>query len=180
MSRQSAYAYLDERELTDAWVIWEAFAESGDVPSGDENIVFDLVSRLIRTNRLSLKQEDFLRSLLVRISEHRARKAQWEEEAAGADPIPVSTEGERMVVSGEVLSIKVRETFNGSALKMVVRADEGWKVWGTVPASVRDSLQEGDVVRFTATVKPSDNDPKFGFFSRPTKATILHSASEDE
>jgi hypothetical protein len=32
---------------------------------------------------------------------------------------------------------------------------------------------KGDTVRFMAKVKPSDNDPSFGFFSRPTKAALV-------
>jgi hypothetical protein len=44
-------------------------------------------------------------------------------------------------------------------------------VWGTVPASI-DNVQRGALVEFTATVQVSDNDPKFGFFKRPSKAKI--------
>jgi hypothetical protein len=35
-------------------------------------------------------------------------------------------------------------------------------------------VQKGDLVTFTATVNPSDKDPKFGFFSRATKASFVN------
>jgi hypothetical protein len=56
-------------------------------------------------------------------------------------------------------------------MKMLVVTDTGWKVWGTMPAAL--DVDRGARVRFTATVKPSDDDPHFGFFSRPTKAQVL-------
>jgi hypothetical protein len=35
------------------------------------------------------------------------------------------------------------------------------------------SLDKGDRVRFTATVTPSNDDAKFGFYKRPTKAELV-------
>jgi len=40
-----------------------------------------------------------------------------------------------------------------------------------------DKLWYGDSVSFMARVEPSDNDSKFGFFSRPTKAAIIQEAT---
>jgi hypothetical protein len=43
-------------------------------------------------------------------------------------------------------------------------------VWVTVPAKA--VVQKGDVIKFVATVQPSDDDVKFGFGSRPTLVAV--------
>ncbi len=35
------------------------------------------------------------------------------------------------------------------------------------------SIGRGDCARFTATLTPSDRDPKFGFYKRPSKAAFV-------
>jgi len=92
----------------------------------------------------------------------------------------------RVTIEGTVLSTKFVENNFGGSLKFLVEHATGWKVWGTVPAaicSINESQQgnghtqrgiaKGDVVRFTASVQKSDRDPKFGFFSRGSKASIV-------
>jgi hypothetical protein len=179
---ETTQSYLASCDLSEAFQIWQEGTEVAPA-TRDRQIVFDMISKLNAKQRksLSFKQQRFLADLLVSIQKDDERKAEWAREAALAEPLPVeSPDGERMVVSGEVVSLRNRMTFNGDSLKMVVRSDEGWKTWGTVPSAIRSKVAEGDIVRFTATVKPSDNDPKFGFFSRPTKATILYSAAENQ
>lgn len=110
-----------------------------------------------------------------------ARSVEWAHEAAvredrerSAPPaLPVPDSGKtRIVVEGEVLSTRWQDNdFGGGSVKMLLLADDGWKVWGTVPSSL--DLGQGARVRFTATVKPSGDDPTFGFFSRPTKAELI-------
>ena len=87
-------------------------------------------------------------------------------EAVNAQPLPTGT----VTIEGEVLTTKVQENRFGSELKMLVKG-LGWKVWGTVPRSLE--AHRGAVVRFTATVEASDDDPTFGFFKRPRNAQIL-------
>ena len=81
----------------------------------------------------------------------------------------------RYVVDGVLKGWK--ETWNdwGSCIKITVRVTvpagddvEGgeYTVYGTAPRGL-DYEAVGDVVRFKATVKKSDRDPSFGFFSRP-------------
>ncbi len=72
--------------------------------------------------------------------------------------------------------------------KMTVEMDGRQRVYGTVPAAILDALTGGVIsggdaprdeqlkgrrVRFTATVEVSDNDPAFGFYSRPSKASLV-------
>lgn len=100
----------------------------------------------------------------------------------------------RLEITGTILSAKYVDSDYGSTLKMLVEGD-GWKVWGTVPKQLADDEYGryydaddndprydgiavwtkaliGRKVTFTATVKVNEDDPSFGFFTRPTKATI--------
>lgn len=79
--------------------------------------------------------------------------------------------GVRTTIEGVVVSTKVNYTDFGTVLKMLVETDEGWKVWGTVPNSI--TAEKGDRVQFVARVEASNDDPLFGFYSRPTKAVNL-------
>jgi hypothetical protein len=51
---------------------------------------------------------------------------------------------------------------------MLVQDDRGFKVWGSVPSNLYDA--KGRSVSFSAAIQPSEDDDKFGFFKRPTKA----------
>ena len=73
------------------------------------------------------------------------------------------TEGRR-VIQARVLSTKVEDTMWGPACKMLVHTTDNQRLWGTVPRSL--DVDRGDQIEFTGTVKQSDRDPCFGFFSR--------------
>ena len=77
----------------------------------------------------------------------------------------------RIVVSGNVLAVKVQEGYYGWEQKMLVRDDRGFKVWGTVPSCIEP--ERGNRIEFTATVNKSDKDETFGFYKRPSKAKII-------
>lgn len=93
----------------------------------------------------------------------------------------------RLVVEGVVVSVQERAGYTGGTVyKMLVKAD-GFdgpvKLWGTVPSALLPDVWtsntdpeaelKGRRVRFTATLEPSEGDEAFGFYSRPTKATIV-------
>jgi hypothetical protein len=130
--------------------------------------------------RLSEKQEAAVRKILERA---KGRVAEWEvklaEEFANSADCPQG----RVQVVGTVLSVKDVETNFGNVWKMLVRDDSGFKVWGSMPRKLREPEDEngqwlaaeelkGKRVSFTAAVEPSEDDQKFGFFKRPTKAKI--------
>ena len=48
--------------------------------------------------------------------------------------------------------------------------DTGFKIWG----NRFNNVEKGDLVSFTASVTPSDKDPKFGFFKRAAKAFFVN------
>ena len=80
-----------------------------------------------------------------------------------------------VVITGTIISTKWQESYyygSSGTLKMLVQDDRGFKVYGTVPRSLEGDLQ-GERVTFIATVTPSENDPNFGFYSRPKKASFI-------
>lgn len=95
-------------------------------------------------------------------------------ERAAADPVP---EG-REVVTGEVVGLKWVPGYGYNSpdvLKMVVKDDRGFKVYGTMPRSI--DAKRGERVTFTAQLEQSNDDDRFGFFKRPTKASVILEAS---
>lgn len=135
------------------------------------------------------------------------RKAEWDakraEDAKTAKPV---VEG-RIAVIGRILSIKWKDSNYGGKFVMTVQDDRGFKVWGTVPASLENDLmaryhelklaityssddlaqglrlllnEEEQRVEFTATITKSDKDETFGFFKRPATTRRLASDAELE
>ena len=103
------------------------------------------------------------------------RAAQKAEALANAKPIPAG----RVAIEGTVLSIKsysltVGYNTNVTSLKALIQCD-GYKLFGTLPASIVDDAKVGDAVRLTATVK--EKEPGFGVYSRPTGGEILTPAN---
>ena len=125
-----------------------------------------------RYGSLTERQEAALVRSFARADERAATRAT--ENAAIQSPMPQG----RVTISGEILSTKWQDNRFGGAWKMLVRSDAGWKVYGTIPAgissgtefSVRFEELAGNRVTFTATIEPKE--PAFGFFSRPTNATV--------
>lgn len=91
------------------------------------------------------------------------------QEAVAADVIEGKVE-----ITGKILTIKGQPGFayNTTDWKMLVLDDRGFKVWGSHPRSINET-QQGDRISFTANITQSDNDSKFGFFKRPTKAIAI-------
>ena len=101
--------------------------------------------------------------------EKRKKAERAEREAfENAEPCP---EG-RVTVTGKLLGWKTQETRYGTTCRCLVQDRRGFKVWGTLPRAW-DEAKRGSPVTFSAELTPSRDDPKFGFFKRPTKARIL-------
>jgi hypothetical protein len=166
--KRKAIAVLAQHSLDAAWQIFSATEQAGY--QREENTVCDIVGRLVQYGSISDGQISYLRTLVDRIARRPEILAQREAENAAAAPLPVT--GERIAICGTVLSVKLQEF---GPPRMLVRHAAGWKVFGTVPAALSD-LKAGDAVEFHAAIKPSKNDAKFGFFSRPTKAKLVPAA----
>jgi hypothetical protein len=78
-----------------------------------------------------------------------------------AEPVPVTAE--RIQFTGVVLGVKKVETQWGDNTKCLFQDDRGFKIWGGFIG------KRGDKLSFEARVQVSEDDPKFGFFKRPTK-----------
>jgi hypothetical protein len=115
----------------------------------------------------SKKQADAVRVALERGNEYEARKR---EKAAANVIVPT---GKAIEISGTIISVKYRDDWDRWV--MIVEGDEGWRVWGTVPASIagdNPSEAQGKDVTFIADVNASDDDAAFGFIKRPRKASF--------
>lgn len=147
--------------------------QSGE-PEGFEDRLFsapshrildDLKRAHIDYGYLTVNQVQLALKLLDELD---AREAKKTERVAAGIKVP---EG-RVKVTGRVVSVKVKDTQYGPRPVMLVESPEGWRVWGTVPQAIV-GIEEGENVEFTGTIKPSDQDQTFGFFSRPSKAAII-------
>lgn len=124
----------------------------------------DVWSNLRRYGSLTDAQEEAVVRVAGSIREADARR-----EAEKNLPVVPVIEG-RVTVTGTVLTTKVQNSIYGETLKMLVRDDRGFKVWGTVPAALAGEGLKGARVTFTATVERSRDDEAFGFYKRPNKA----------
>lgn len=179
--KAKAKAILEQNGCVMAWDVYETAMKVGpDTMQYEEKTIWDMVSKLIKYGSLSDAQLGFLKKLLERMSTRAERQAQREEERRNAKPCPTG----RVIVDGVILSTKWQESQFGNTLKMLVKTEDGWCVWGTMPNSIalmpscdgKDltrGADKGDRVRFMAQVSPSNDDPKFGFFKRPTQAEML-------
>ena len=135
------------------------------------SFVQDVMRRFDRKGEITERQLAAVLKVIERDAERAERQAQWATEAELAADAPTG----KVTVTGEILSLKSQETMYGSTLKMIVKTEDGWKLWVTVPTSIMGT-DEGllnKTVTLTATVTPSDRDPKFAFGKRPTKARLV-------
>lgn len=172
---------LGEHGLADAWTVWMAGTQSKDRPAREESTIIDIVGKLIRYKDISPGQINYLRSLLARIANRPVVEAQRAAEHAAAQPVPQTDA--RVKVVGKIVSTKMVDGMYGVVTKMLVQTDAGYKVFGTVPAHFMNEVSKtgehclrGFRVEFEARLERSNNDEKFGFFSRPTKPAILERA----
>jgi hypothetical protein len=122
-----------------------------------------MVMDLTRYGSMSDKQTAFMRSLIHRIDNREAIEEARRREKEAALPCPSG----RLQVTGTVLTTKWSDGVYGRVLKMMVKAEGGYTLWGTVPSALGE-VEKGSVITFKATIEPSEKDPKHGFFSRPS------------
>lgn len=167
--KAKARGLLDEWGLSRAWDIYNA--ERDETTGYEEFTIVDVVNKLIRYGSLSERQREFITTLIDRIDRRAEAKATRQAEWNAAEEAPV-TEA-RIAIEGDVVMVKETDTPFGYQTKIIVRTLTGWKAYGTCPSAINTEGLRGSRVRFTAAFTRSDDDPKFGFFSRPTKAEII-------
>jgi hypothetical protein len=153
---------------------WELYVAKAD--GRNESVVVDMVSKLVKYGDISEKAMGYLKVLVGRIENAPAIAAARAAEAALAKPVP-AFEG-RVWVEGEVLSVKKEDGFYGYSEKALVKHADGWKLFGNLPSALHGKVSRGDKLKFKASVKVSDNDPKFGFWSRPASAEVIKAEEE--
>lgn len=139
-----------------AWV--ERNADKGD------SFAASLRDALYRYGTLTERQTAAVERTIQRAAERAAERA-----AARADVAPVET-GNAVVITGTVATLKWQDSLYGETLKCRIVTDSGAGVWGTVPSCLAD-ITVGERITFTAAVEASSDDPSFGFFKRPRKAS---------
>lgn len=143
--------------------------------STNHYIISDIAYRVNRYGEISEKQVALVFKIAADEIARAQRKAEQDAkaEALRQSGVEVPTGG-RILVEGTILSIKTQEGIYGLQVKMLVESDEGWKVWGTLPSSLNDAgVDRGSRVRFIASIERSSDDALFGFFKRPTQATVV-------
>lgn len=157
-------SYVEIRSARDAGDK-HAAAILNDLPA----FAHDIAQKCLNFDRMSEAQHKALEKCL-NLTEDRIveRNAKRDAENAAAADAPAG----RVEVTGEVLSIKTYDGDFGTTYKMLVKSTEGFKVFTSIPAAIRDDVQKGTIVTFTATLAPSHDDPKFAKGSRPSKASI--------
>lgn len=164
--KRKAKAVLEAAGLAHAWTIY--LTDSAN-DKRDESTLREIIGKLVKYGSISEAQTRFLRSLADRIERRPAIEAQRAAETEAAAPVPVTDK--RVTVSGKVLTVRKSDPDAGQfGDRMLIQHADGWKVWGSVPLAL-DGVKHGDNVVFDARIKVSDKDSKFGFFSRPTKAS---------
>jgi hypothetical protein len=132
----------------------------------DHYIVEDIKAKLFKYGSISDKQA----CLVMKIAIEDAEKTPEPEPVA----IPTELTDGRHEFIGEVLALKWKDNPWGGNLKMLLRDDRGFKLWGTAfDMDGETSYDKGDRVSFVARVERSKDDPCFGFFSRPTKGKVI-------
>lgn len=140
----------------------------------DHRIIRDMVAR---GRMLSDRQVAFALELADQVVDEVYERAANPETAPPAD-VPVPEVDGRVAVAGRVLSVKWQENDYGGSLKMLVEVETDggvYRLFGSVPSAI--DPEPGDSVTFTAAIERSRRDESFGFYKRPTKATITEGSN---
>lgn len=140
--------------------------------TGINSTARDIVTKIRRFGEPSEKQTAFLIKLHAEDAQRRAT-------ATATAPTG------RQTVTGIIVSAKLATTDFGTRANIVVDIGGGVKVWGNggtacmKPRGWNENdliVTKGDRITFTASFEPSEKDPLFGFFKRPSKVTVTKSA----
>lgn len=149
----------------------------------NEHTLQDIVKKCRKYgNGLSEGQTAFVAKLLTWIDEGIARAAEWAAKRAAENAAAIDAPTGRVVVTGEIVAAKDYDNGYGSVLKITVLADEGYRVWCSIPADLKYNDEDmyatakdvvGKRIQVTVTLTPSEKDPKFAFGKVPKKASFV-------
>jgi hypothetical protein len=183
-----AMAILEDRGLFQAWGIRQTYLdkpfpqfEDGMTPEEEAKVrrehrkqimdtreaatITDILNKVIKYGDLSDKAADYLKVLIDRVARKPEIEAQRAAEKAAAQPCPTG----RVTITGTIVSVKIADELGpyGFVHKMLVKADEGYMVWMTLPGSMSTDTKRNSRIVIKATVTPSNDDNKSGFGKRP-------------
>jgi hypothetical protein len=158
------------------WNAREAFLKANPVfaaaiaaYTGTNPFVKDVVAKLGHYGSLSERQVSAVLAAIARDAQKATQQAAEAIEVKGPAP-----EG-RQTVTGVILSTKQVEGGYGWTLKMLVKLENGSRVWLTVPAKA--AADKGDTITVTATFTVSKDDKSFAFGSRPSLVGVVKAAA---
>lgn len=143
------------------------------------NFLNSLAGQVKSKGKLSGFQTDAARRCMINGRPHEAKAATRDADRATEKANAVDCPEGRMVITGEIVKLdsKAGYAYNTVRWVMTVKDDRGFVLWGTQPASLSHA-EKGDRVQFTATIERSDQDAKFGFFKRPSKAMVRNDLTD--
>jgi hypothetical protein len=169
-TRAAKVAALVDANPVLAWLTYPQAWED----SNDAGTLSDMAYKMERYADLSERQVAYVASMLDRYTRYcdtvAARKAA--DDAAKADGSMTPAPTGRVVVTGTVVKTAWKDNGFGGAWKMTVKADGGYRVYGTVPAAL-DGVEAGARVEFTATLEQAADDQYMAWAKRPSKARVL-------
>ena len=115
----------------------------------------------------------FTEKMVEAVRRNLAKRA---EKAAADAKLPAFPQG-RVAVTGTVKSVKYVDSDFGGSWKGLVELESGLRIYGTIPTNILEQYTPeelaGVVITFSATLEQSRNDAAFGFWKRPTKASVV-------
>lgn len=158
----------DTQDQYDSYEAWAAVQQSSPQLERDT-----FIRTMAETLRWVSPSRDFSAPMIAAIRSTIEKRAAKAAVAATLPDVPTG----RVQISGEVKSVKWVESDFGGTWKAVVEDASGFRVYGTLASALLEQRTAEELVgariTFTATVTPSNDDRSFGFFSRPTKASVL-------
>lgn len=154
-----------------------------DMLEDDESFEFlrDMKQSFAHWGSLTDRQVESVKKCMAGRERFLARKMQ---EAIEEEQIPAFVEG-RYEMVGTVLSHDWYDNHftGGRDHKMLVKLDNGNRVFGSVPRDISNYLYHNDEnesrelkgmrVKFTATAEQKKGEDHFGYFKRPSKASVV-------
>jgi hypothetical protein len=138
----------------------------------DHDIVQDINNRVQQYGNISPAQA----ALVFKLAKEVRKKGTVEERRAQERAAAADAPTGRETIQGRILKVTERVEGPGyharTVVKLLVKSNSGYLAWGSAPRGIGEATT-GDEIEFTATFTPSDDDPKFAFYKRPTKAALL-------
>lgn len=145
-------------------------------PDTDDYFLKNIRFNLQKWGSLWPKQVDAVRRVKAAKEARAQREAQEAAQLANAPALQAGVQQ----IEGEIISTRWDQGYTGeSVLKMLVRLDNGNKVFGTAPAKIRqhanhdENAMKGLKVSFIAEVKPKIGEDHFGYYKSPKQVKVV-------